>query len=83
MDQVVRERVRAWKDAMDADNERVLEEKRKRTPAARMRLLQAFLAGHGQIGLERRKPESGLHRMPYSEVQERLRARYPERFSRY
>ena len=67
---------------MDADNELVLEEKRNRTPAERMRLLQAFLVGHGQIGLARRKPESGFHRMPYSEVQERLSARYPKRISR-
>jgi len=82
MDQVVREQVRAWKAAMDADNELVLEEKRNRTPAERMRLLQAFLAGHGQIGITRSKPESRFHRIPYSEVQERLRARYPERTSR-
>jgi hypothetical protein len=82
MDRVVREQIRAWKSAMHAHNELVLEEKRSRTPAERMRLLQAFLAGHGQIGLARRKPESGVHRMPYCEVHERLGARYPKRISR-
>ena len=82
MDQLVREQIRAWKAAMDADNELVLEEKRNRTAAERMRLLQAFIAGHGQIVIARSKPESRLHRMPYSEIQERLRARYPERTSR-
>ena len=63
---------------MDADNERVLEEKRNRTPAERMRLLQAFIEGHGQIAIARSKPESRLHRMPYSEVQERLCDRHPK-----
>ena len=82
MDQVVREKVRAWKAGMEEHNKLVLEEKRGRTPAERMRLLQAFLDGHGQIGVARRKPESSIHRMPYSEVQERLRGRHPESISR-
>lgn len=81
MDQVVREQIRAWKAAMDADNEVVLEIKRNRTPAERMRLLQAFLDGHGQIGLNRRKENSSAHRMPYGEIQERILARHSERIS--
>ncbi len=82
MDPELRAKVRHWKAAMDADNELVLEEKRSRTPAERMRLLQAFISGHGQIVIARSKPESRTHRMPYSEVQERLRDRHPERICR-
>lgn len=67
---------------MDADNERVLEEKRNRTPAERMRGLMAFLESHAYLGIEREKPDGRRHRMPYSEVQERLRDRHPERIRR-
>ncbi len=56
----------------------VLEEKRSQTPAERMKGLMAFLRGHAYIGIEREKPERRAHRMPYSEVQERLRDRHPE-----
>ena len=42
MDPELRAKVRHWKAAMDADNELVLEEKRSRTPAEQMSLLQAF-----------------------------------------
>ena len=79
MDQVVREQLRAWKAGMDLHNQMVLEEKRNQTPAERMRGLMAFLRSHAYIGIEREKPERRAHRMPYSEVQERLRDRHPER----
>lgn len=82
MDHVVREQVRAWKSSMDADNERVLEEKLSRTPAERMRLLQAFIEGHGQIAIARSKPESRIHVMTYREIQDRLRDKHPERSGR-
>ena len=52
MDALVKEQIRRWKAAIDADNERALEEKRCRTPAERLRLLQAFLDGHGNIVLQ-------------------------------
>ena len=79
MDQVVREKVRAWKAGMELHNQIVLEEKRDQTPAQRMRGLMAFLRSHAYIGIEREKPEWREHRMPYSEVQERLRDRDPKR----
>lgn len=75
MDDVVKQRIRQWKAAMDEDNELVLEEKRRRTPAERMSGLTAFLSSHAYIGIEREKPESRVHRMPYSELQERRNAR--------
>ena len=79
MDQVVRDQIRAWKAGMDLHNQTVLEEKRKQTPAERMNGLMAFLQSHAYIGIEREKPERRRHRMPYSEIQERLRDRHPER----
>lgn len=75
MDELVKEQIRQWKAAMDEDNERVLEDKRNRTPAARMRGLVAFLSSHAYIGIEREKPASRAHRMPYSEIQERMSGR--------
>ena len=82
MDPVVREQVRAWKAGMDLHNQMVLEEKRNQTPAERMRGLMAFLQSHAYIGIDREKPGRRTHRMPYSEVQERLRDRHPERICR-
>ncbi len=82
MDQVVREQIRAWKAGMDLHNQIVLDEKRNQTPAERMKGLMAFLRSHAYIGIEREKPEQRTHRMPYSEVQERLRDRRPERICR-
>ena len=82
MDLVVREQVRAWKAGMDLHNQMVLDEKRNQTPVERMEGLMAFLKSHAYIGIEREKPEWRAHRMPYSEVQERLRDRHPERIGR-
>jgi hypothetical protein len=82
MDKVVREQIRAWKAGMELHNQLVLEEKRNRIPAERMKGLMAFLESHACIGIEREKPDWRVHRMAYSEVQERLRERHPERISR-
>lgn len=41
-----------------------------------------FLEGHAYIGIKREKAEWRAHRMPYSEVQERLRDRHAERICR-
>ena len=75
MDRVVREQIRAWKAGMELHNQAVLEEKRNQTPAERMNGLMAFLRGHASIGIQRDNPERRVHRIPYSEVQERLRDR--------
>ena len=64
---------------MELHNQIVLEEKRDQTAAERMKGLMAFLRSHAYIGIEREKPERRAHRMPDSEVQERLRDRHPER----
>jgi hypothetical protein len=82
MAQVVREQIRAWKAGMDLHNQLVLEEKRAQTPAERMKGPMAFLRSHAYIGTDREKPERRVHRMPYREVQERLRDRHPERICR-
>ena len=82
MDPIVREQVRAWKAGMELHNQLVIEEKRNQTRAERMKGLMAFLRSHAYIGIEREKPERRTHRMPYSEVQERLRERHPEHICR-
>lgn len=64
---------------MEEMNAVILEDKRNRTPAERFRLLQAFLDGHGRIGLALRKPEEHEHFMPYSEVQRRILERKSSR----
>ncbi len=79
MDKLVREQIRAWKAGMEEMNLVILQEKRARTPAERFLLLQVFINEHGQIGIARRNPESRLHRMPYSEIQERILARKSRR----
>ena len=79
MDPELKAKIRQWKAGMEAGNQMVLEEKRNRTPAERMRLLQAFLDGHGQIAIAASKPEARLHKMPYSEIQARMSAHYAKR----
>lgn len=79
MDKLVREQVRAWKAGMEEMNLVILQEKRERTPAERFALMQAFMSEHGQIGAARRNPDARMHRMPYSEIQERMLARISRR----
>ncbi len=74
MSDVDRVRVRAWKAGMEARNREALEEKRRRSPAERLRLLDAFLREHGQWVLARRDMAARVHRLPYAEVQRRVLA---------
>jgi len=55
---------------MDEDKELALEEERKRTPAERMRRLEALIAERARLGLAPPEPEP--HKMPYGEVQRRM-----------
>ena len=75
MDPELKAKIRQWKVGMEAGNRFVLEEKRRRTPAERWTMLEAFLADHAQIGIRREKPADRVHKTPYYEVQERLLAR--------
>jgi hypothetical protein len=77
-----REMLKRWKAGMEEHNQIVLEEKRNQTPAERMKGMMAFPRSHAYIGIEREKPGRRTHRVPYSEVQERLRERHPERICR-
>jgi hypothetical protein len=81
MDQVVREQIRQWKAGMEAGNEFVLEEKRRRTPAERWLMHEAFLADHADIGIRQEKPEARVHKLTYREFQERVLARSTRRFT--
>jgi hypothetical protein len=82
MDPTLRDQIRAWKAGMELHNQIVLEEKRNQTAEQRMKGLMAFLRSHAYLGIEREKPESRAHRMPYGEVQERLSGRNPKRICR-
>jgi len=82
MDAELKAKIRQWKAGMEAGNEFVLEQKRNQTPEQRMKGLMAFLGSHAYIGIDREKPDRRTHRMPYGEIQERLRDRHTERICR-
>ena len=75
MDPELKAKIRQWKAGMEAGNRFVLEENRRRSPAERWTMLGAFLADHAEIGIRLEKPADRVHKTPYHEVQERLRAR--------
>ena len=71
-----REALLRWKAGMEEMNRNALEEARRRTPAERLRNLQAFLDGHANIGMIRTSSEDRAHRIPYHEIRERWIARH-------
>jgi len=75
MDPELKAKIRQWKAGMEAGNRFVLDEKRRRTPAERWLMLEAFLGDHAQFGIQKEKPADRVHKTPYCEVQERLLAR--------
>lgn len=76
MDPELVKKIRQWKAGMERSNQAALHEALHRTPAERFANLQLFLNDHGRVGLAHRRPESGLHFMPYREMQERWLARH-------
>lgn len=75
MNPELKAKIRQWKVGMEAGNRFVLEDKRRRTPAERWIMLEAFLQDHAHLGIRKEKPADRVHKTPYSEVQERLLAR--------
>ena len=78
MDEELKDQIRAWKAAMDRDNQRTIEIRRNRTIAERFELLQTFLDGHGKNLDPAKRAKSKEHFMPYGEVQRRISARINE-----
>jgi hypothetical protein len=79
MDANLKAKIRQWKSGMEAGNQFVLEEKRRLTPAERIRMFEAFLADHAQIGISKERPEDRAHKTPYHVIQEQVSARSPRR----
>ena len=67
--------VREWRSNYEVVNKRTLEEKRQRTPAKRLRILQVFVNGLASLGALRPRADDLEYHLRWQQVREKIQNR--------